>query len=436
MVIPEGSLYVNLVIFIVSLSFCALFSFLETSMMAMRLFQLKELAQKAGRYQQLFKAIEEDPNRLLNTILVAYNLVNIIVATTGELVVTELLPESLPSSVRYTLSVCILTGAVTIIGDILPKNIVKLRGEKYFASTLWLTNLAYYLLYPFVTLLSLFTDMVARLFFGKSTTEEDPVTSEREIQFLIGYIDEKGLMDRDKTNMLQSIFRLSTTSVREIMVPGPEIVMIDISKSVQDAYQMFIKYQFSRLPVYKGDMNNVVGMLHFKDLIPVLTKSIERPLRELMRPILFIPESTKVNQLLREFKSKHMHIAMVIDEHGGVAGLATLEDVIEEIVGEIHDEYEAISERIVLVGKGKWLVDGRAELDKLAALLKISFQTEAAVTTIGGFLTEQFQRLPQKGDKLSYQGYTFQVQKVTSKRVVQALIFAGDKKEQLPAEQK
>lgn len=429
----EGSLVVNLIVFLISLAFCALFSFLETSMMALRLFQLKELAQKTGRYKELFSAIERDPNRLLNAILIAYNLANTIAATAGTFVIEELL-SSLPSIVSYTVGVLVVTGALLIIGDILPKNIVKFRGEAYFASALWLTNLTFYLLYPFVTLLGRFTDAIIRLIIGPQRLQDDPVTSEKEIQFLISYIDEKGLMESEKTNMLQSIFRLSTTQVREIIVPGPDIVMIEASKTVQDAYQLFNKYQFSRFPVYKDNVNNVIGMLHFKDLIPVLTKNIERPLRELMRPILYIPESIKVNQLLREFKSKRMHIAIVIDEHGTVAGLVTLEDVIEEIVGEIYDEYEAITERIVSVGKGTWLIDGRLELDKLTAFLKVRFASESGATTLGGFLTEHFQRLPHKGERLSYEGYTFQVRKVTTKKIEQVLVKAeGQEKEQLPA---
>lgn len=419
--LAAGVIIINLLLFIGSVALCMMFSFLETSMMVLRLFQLKELAQRTGRYKRLFHALENDPNRLLNAILIAYNLANTIAVITGTFVLDELM-VSLPSTVRWAIGVLVLTVGLTLFGDILPKNVVRFRGEKYFAATLWLTNLTFYLLYPFVNLLGKLTDMLLRLFIGDQTVEDIPVTSEKEIQFLINYIDEKGLMETEKTGMLLSIFRLSTTPVRDIMVPGTDIVMIEASKSVQDAYDLFVKHQFSRIPVYKEQTHNVIGMLHFKDLVPLWAKDIEQPLREIVRPILFIPESIKVNQLLQTFKKKHMHIAMVINEHGSITGLATLEDVIEEIVGEIHDEYEAITERIVSIGKGLWMVDGRAELDKLGALLKVKFETEAAVTTLGGFLTERFQRLPRKGERLVYDGYSFQVRKVSSKKVLQVLV--------------
>jgi putative hemolysin len=422
--IADGSsLLINFVVFLISLGFCSLFSFLETSMMALRLFQLKELAQKTGSYQTLFRALEEDPNRLLNAILIAYNLANTIAATAGTFVIEQLL-SSLPSSLSYSIGVLLITGALLIFGDIIPKNIVKFRGERFFASTLWLTNLTFYGLYPFVTLLGKFTNTIVRLIVGPTAAGDEAITSEKEIQFLISYIDEKGLMDSEKTNMLQSIFRLSTTPVKEIMVPAPDIIMIDSKKTVQDAYQLFNKCQFSRIPVFKDDPNNIIGMLHIKDVVPVIAQKIEKPLKEYFRPILFIPESIKVNQLLKAFKNKHMHIAMVINEHGSVTGMVTLEDVLEEIVGEIHDEYESIIERIMPLQKGNWLVDARTELDKLEKILKITFESESKVTTLGGFLVEQFQYLPEKGEQIDYKDYTFQVQQVTNKKIVRVLIIA------------
>lgn len=424
--IAEGSsLLINAVVFLISLGFCSLFSFLETSMMALRLFQLKELAQRSGSYQKLFKALEEDPNRLLNAILIAYNLANTIAATAGTFVIEQLL-SSLPSSLGYSIGVLIITGAILIFGDIIPKNVVKFRGERFFASTLWLTNLTFYSLYPFVTLLGKFTGFIVKLIVGSESVDESAVTSEKEIQFLISYIDEKGLMESEKTAMLQSIFRLSTTPVKDIMIPAPDIVTIDSNRSIQDAYEIFHEYQYSRIPVYKDNPNNIIGMLHIKDIVPVIAQKIEKPLKDFIRPILFIPESVKVNQLLKAFKSKHMHIAMVINEHGSVTGLATLEDVLEEIVGEIHDEYEAVIERIMPLQEGNWLIDARTELDKLEKILKIQFESESKVTTLGGFLVEQFQRLPEKGEQLTYKNYTFQVQQVTNKKIVRILAFKND----------
>ncbi len=424
----SSGILLNFIAFIISLALCALFSFLETSMMALRLFQLEELAQKTGKYKALFKSLEKDPNRLLNALLIAYNLVNTIATMSGTVLVEEILKHtSLPDYISYIIEVVVITAVLLLIGDIIPKNVVKFRGEKFFASSLWLTNLTFYTLYPFVTLLGFFTNAILRFIVGPTENAAEQITSEKEIQYLIGYIDEKGLMEREKTSMLQSIFRLSTTSARDILVPAPEIVMIEAQQSINDAHQLFNRCQFSRFPVYKGDPNNVIGMLHFKDLLPQLSQNnADKPVKDFMRPILFIPESIRINQILQEFKSKHMHIAMIINEHGSITGMVTLEDILEEIVGEIHDEYESITEKIYPLPSGGWLADGSIELEKLASVLKIQFDRSSNITTLGGFLIEQLQRLPKRGEKLHYKGYVFLIQQVTKTKIVQVLIKPAD----------
>ena len=419
--LTDGSLFTNAILFGISLGFCALFSFLETSITALRLFKLKELAQATGSYQQLFESLEKNPNRLLNTILIANNLSDVTAATLGTMLMEQLL-SSFPSSIGFFLGIFLTTALLLIFGEIIPKNIAKARGEKLFASTLWITNIIFYALYPFVTFLVKISDYIMHKFGSPSLENGEYITSEKEIQFLIDYINEKGLIEPEKTSMLQSIFQLGTTPVKEIMVPSTSVIALNTETSIKEVYNMFGKYQFSRFPVYEGAPENVIGMLHLKDAFSLIAKGEERSLKEIVRPILFIPESIKVNQLLKEFKEQHMHIAMVINEYGGIIGLVTLEDVLEEIVGEIRDEYEAVTEKIVALKPGGWLVDASIELDQLSKLLNISFEAEDALT-LGGFLTERLQHLPKKGERFAYKHYTFQVQQASPKRVFQVLIF-------------
>ncbi|HAU30337.1 TPA: hypothetical protein DCW54_01760 [Candidatus Dependentiae bacterium] len=416
-----GGIALNAVIFLVSLAFCALFSFLETAMVAMRLFQLKELAQKKSGYDTLFATLEKDPNRLLNAILISYNLANTLAATAGTFVIEELL-KGIPSSLGYAIGVFVVTALILIVGDVLPKNIVRMRGERYFESTLWLTNLVLVVLNPFVKLFNRFTNWILSFIVGQSAEEVEELPSEKEVQFLISYIDEKGLMDPDKTSMLKSIFDLSSTVVRDIMVPEVDVIMVEAEQGFIAAHELFTKYQFSRFPVYRGKDDNVIGMLHFKDLVPVLAQRSDAQVQDIMRPIMFVPESMKINQLLKELKAKHMHIAMVINEHGMVTGMVTLEDVLEEIVGEIHDEYENVSEKIYEIRAGAWLAEGNIELKELSRWLSISLNAESSVKTLGGFLIEQFQRIPLVGEYLDYQGFRFKVQQATPKKVLQVVI--------------
>lgn len=411
----------NSILFVGALVLCALFSFLETSITALRLFKLKELAQKLGRYRELFVSLEQTPTHLLNTMLVANTLASTTAATAGTFLVDRAF-ASLPTSISFALSILVVTAAILIFGEIIPKNIAKMHGEHYFQSTLWLTNLLFYTLYPFVRLLIHLSNFMIGIFVGLPTERDGFVTSEKEIQFLINYIDEKGLMEREKTTMLRSVFDLGTTPVKEIMIPATAVVTIGAHQSVADAFKLFTDHQFSRLPVYECDKNNIIGMLYFKDLVPLITNAHAQLIKTIIRPILFIPETIKVNQLLKEFKERHVHIAMVVHEYGSVVGLVTLEDVLEEIVGEIHDEYEAVTSKIVPLDPSGWLIEACVSLKELEEVLHISFETEGS-STLGGFLAERLQHLPKKGERLSYKKYTFQVQQAEGKKTQQVLTF-------------
>lgn len=422
--IPQSFVYMQLLGFFISLFFCAIFSFLETSITALRLFKLKELEKNIKQYKALFQILEKDPHRILITILIAASLSNV----TAAALITHLMESTfarlnLSQGLGFSLGIGLATTAILIFGEVIPKNFARSHGERFLHSTLWITNTVFYILYPFVSLLTRISNFFVYRFAPKHATTAHLVTSESEIQFLIDYIDEKGLMDSDKTAMLRSIFSLGKTPVKEIMVPEMSVVAIDARASLQEALDIFCKHQFTRLPVYEhGSKNNIIGFIHQKDIFLLLSQNKQKPLKEILRPLLFVHESLKVNQLLRELRQQHMHMAMVLNEYGSITGLVTLEDAIEEIVGEIKDEYEPEVENIMPLKDGGWLVDARTDLDDLRTLLNIDFHAEASLT-LGGFLAEQLQHLPKKGERLLYKGFYFQVQKASPKRVIQVLIF-------------
>ena len=418
--------YTEIIGFMISLVFCAIFSFLETSITALRLFKLKELASSSSsRYQTLLATLERNPHQVLITILIAKNIANVTAAALITNVMERIFAHfHFSGSVGFSVGIGIASAAILLFGEVIPKNVAKIRGEKLLPSTLWFTNFVFYLFYPLVTfLLKLSANFIAM--FGGSTEPIESVTSEHEIRFLINYINEKGLMEREKTEMLQSIFKLGSKLVREIMVPASDIIMLSADTPIKNVVETFSKYQFSRFPVYKDKIDNIIGMIHQKDLFMVMSKGQETVLPSLVRPILFVPDTMRINQLLREFRQQRKHIAIVLNEYGIITGLVTLEDVLEEIVGEISDEYEPVTEKIVALEKGGWLVDASIDLETLSKLLHISFEGENVVT-LGGFLTYQLQHLPKKGESISYRSYKFEVQKASPKRVSQVLIIKED----------
>ncbi len=414
-------LYGEFALFFLSLLGCALFSFIETSITALRLFKLKEIATGTTRYAALLDTLENNPHQVLVTILIANCLANV----TAAALITNIMERvfaslKLSTSLGFSLGIGIGTFLILVIGEVVPKNVAKVHGEKLFKSVLWVTNITYFVMYPFVSLLIHISNFFVR-FIGGSSESTEAVTSEREIRFLIDYINKKGLIETEKTEMLQSIFNFGSKEVREIMVPAVDIIMINATASIPDALAMFSKYQFSRLPVYEENQENIIGMLYQKDIFALLSHDHHKSLHDLVRPILFVPESMKINQLLRKFRQQRMHMAIVINEYGSITGLVSLEDVLEEIVGEISDEYEEVTEKVIPLQEGGWLVDASVDLKSLSELLDITFSTNAV--TLGGFLTEQLQHLPNKGERILYKHYYFQVHKASHKRILQVLIF-------------
>ena len=421
----HSTMYVQIGYFTISLLFCALFSFLETAVTALRIFNLNEISKSTRGYRFLFATLEKEPQRVLISILIANSIANVTSAALITQVMEDLFASlQLSEGLGFSLGIAIATTAILIIGEILPKNIAQAHGSRLFKSTLWLINLTFYLMYPLVIILSSFSNFIINSMkrFETSTDSAEVLSSEKEIQFLIKHINKKGLMDSEKSDMLHSIFDLGTTTVQEIMVSKSDIISINVDLSIDDALQVFTQYHYSRLPVYEGEVDNIIGMVHQKDILLLLSHKETRKLKELVRPILFVPETVKVNKLLRQFKQQRHHIAMVLNEYGIIIGLVTLEDAIEEIVGDINDEHESASEHIVALEEGRWLVYAGINLDEIEKLLTITFDREDSMT-LAGFLTEKLQRLPKKGERFPYKGYVLQIQKTTPKRIIQVLIF-------------
>ncbi len=410
--------------FIIALCACALFSFLETSITALRLFKLKELAQKNPKYHDFFVQLEKKPQNVLTTIIIANCLSNVIAAATSTTIMEYLLAKINFEGLGFSLGIGLATVAILIFGEIIPKNLAKSKGEKLLRSSLWIANFIFKIFRPFIPLLHKLSSYFIYMIGGKKALEDtnDWIASEKEIQFLIEHINEKGLMETEKTAMLQNIFELGKTPVKEVMIPSTDIISIDINTPINNVIKTFSKYQYTRLPVYENKIDNIIGMLHLKDVFILWTQKKDKPLKEVIRTISFVPESLKINQLLRQLQEQHQHIAIVINEYGSITGLVTLEDILEEIVGEISDEYESAEKKVVKLKQGGWLVHATTSLDELEDILNITFETEDALT-LGGFLIEKAQHLPKKGERISYKNYYFQIQKASIKRVLQVLIF-------------
>lgn len=422
------TLFTQVMIFFAALAFSALFAFLETAFTALRLFKLKELQLSVSKYKHLFVSWEKNPQRILITVLIANNFTHVLTSV----LIAEIMQKFL-GQLGLAIGVAVATVMILIFGEIIPKSFAKSHHERLFGSFLWLVNILYHLFYPAVSFLLRIADAVFSRIGATHILEKNEDVSEKEIEFLIDYSDQKGIMETEKTEMLQNIFSLGQTHVKEIMSPKSEITALNTKATFEEAIKVFNQSHYSRLPVYQGSEDNIVGIVHQKDIFELLLKNQRMDLSKLIRPVLFVPETQKINQLLSEFLKKRMHMAIVIDEYGSVAGLATLEDIVEEIIGDITDEHEVIDAAIVPLEKGGWLIDGGISLEDLEDEFKITFNAEDSVT-LAGWLAEQLQHLPRKGERVFHEGYCFQIQQASAKRVLQVLVFEN-KEEELPPEE-
>lgn len=417
--------YLSILFFIISLIACAIFSFIETSVTALRLFKLKELESESKKYKKFFGYLENQPQTVLITIVIAKCLADVTTSALSTSIMERIFSSlKLSSGLGFSLGIALAAIAILVFGEIIPKNLAKLHGEKIFRSVLWLANIIFRTFRPLASTATRVSDFLFYKIGGKEALEGtgDWVSSEKEIKFLIDHIQEKGLMETKKTQMLQSIFDLGITPIKEVMVPSVDAVCINSNSSIQETLDIFSQNQFTRYPVYENKVENIIGILHIKDVFILKSNGQEKPLQEIVRPVSFIPEGVKVNQLLKQMQELHQHMAIVVNEFGSVTGLVTLEDILEEIVGEIRDEYESTPEKIINLSYENWLIDASVSLDELEELLKITFDAEEAVT-LGGFLTEQLQHLPEKDEQLIYKNYYFQVQSADRKRVRKVLVF-------------
>jgi putative hemolysin len=243
--------------------------------------------------------------------------------------------------------------------------------------------------------------------------------TEDEIKTWVESDEEPGSLEREERQMIYSIFQFGDTLTREIMIPRIDIIALDVGTSIDDAIQTFLTSGHSRLPVYENTIDNVIGLLYAKDLLKVsIAKNEQVPLRKIVRPAYFVPETKKVDELLAEMQSQRIHMGIVVDEYGGVAGLVTLEDIVEEIVGEIRDEYDAASEEALYqeIAENEYSFQGKIDLDDFNEIMNADLSKDES-DTLAGYLYDQMGRVPQGGESIQVDGLSFSIEQVSGRRI-------------------
>jgi CBS domain containing-hemolysin-like protein len=392
------------------------FSGSETALVSVNRIRLKKLAEEGDANAVVVEGLLEHPNKLLATILVGNNLVNISAAA----IATSLAIDFFGSR-GVGIATGVMTFLVLVFGEITPKGYAIRNAERISLRIAKPMELLVRVLYPVVRILTAITKPLIRRFGGD--VRFTPYVTEDEIKMLVEVGEREGVIEKGEKEMIHGVFEFGETEAKEVMVPRIDMKCLSVDDSIEKAVEFVKATGHSRFPVYEKNIDNIVGILNSKDLFGRRSKA---SLRELIRPAYYVPESKKLDEILREMQERKTQMAIVVDEYGGTAGLVTLEDILEEIVGEILDEYDTEEPGVQIIEEGVALVDAKTSIDDLNDALDIDLPEEE-FETVGGLIFNVLGRIPSPGDKVKINGNTMIVEKMRGRRIAKIRVIKAPK---------
>jgi CBS domain containing-hemolysin-like protein len=411
----------------VALLLSAIFSGAETALTALSEARAKAIVDAGGRRAQLLKLWLDKPHHVLTATLIGDHAANTVIA-----VLASLVAQRVFQSLAVTVVVAVAVIAVLVFGEITPRSFAKTHAATVAPTLMPVVWIAYIVFFPLVVAFTRFSHVLVRVS-GGAVTRSGPFVTEDDIAAMITIGSREGVLDKQEGRMLKSVLDLGDTLVREVMVPRTEISALPLSASLDEVLSEAREKGHSRMPIFDDTLDEVKGFFHTKDLLHALAEKKPFHLKEHLRPVLFVPELMRVSDLLKLFQKRKTHLAVVVDEYGGTAGIVAFEDVLEEIVGPIQDEHDEEDAPVKKIDDRRFLAEGRAPLYELGEALNVTFPTDGGYETLGGFLIARTGRMPQRGDRVIFAGHTFVVREADEKRVARVEIERAPGTSQPPA---
>lgn len=399
----------------------------EFALVKVRGSQLDVKAQRGNSRAKLAKSLVEKLDAYLSATQLGITLASLALGAVGEKVISEIVIRSFEKSgleistltvhsLALPIALTLLTFFHVTIGEQIPKMI----GIKYSMATAlviaWPLRIFYFIFSPFIWFLNKSSNTVLRIMGIKKMGDEE-VHTEEELRLILTESEEGGAIKPSENELIQNVFDFDDRIVKQIMVPQNRVIALDVELGKNEITKQVIEEGFSRIPIYLGDIDNVIGIVHSKDLLKALIENKFRSLKDIMRPVHFVPESMKINELLRDFQKHHIQMAIVTNEFGSTAGLITMEDIIEELVGEIQDEHDEEKPKVEKKSDTEFIVNAQAAITDVNEALPIALPENTHYETVSGYINYIFGRIPATNDKRFKDGYEITILKRTRQSV-------------------
>lgn len=409
-----GSDTVSFIIIVVCIVMSAYFSATETAFSSLNRIRVKNMAEKGSRRAQLVLKLSEKYDDLLSTILIGNNIVNIACASIATVLFVSLLGNEAGPSV----STAVITVAVLVFGEVSPKSVAKESPEKFAMFSAPLLSVLIKVLLPFNFLFRQWKKMLSLIF----RTADDSGITEEELLTFVDEAKQDGGIDEQESMLIHSALEFTEQEAIDILTPRINITAVSTEDTKEKVASVFAETAFSRIPLYKDSLDHIVGIIYHKDFYNYVYNG-DKKISEIIRPTLYVPKNKKVGVLLKELQKKKLHFAVVLDEFGGTVGIITLEDILEELVGEIWDEHDEVSDDIEIKSEDEFVASGFARVDELFEVLGIDANNaDIQSVIVNGWVMNELGQMPEKNSTFEYEGYHITVLEIVENRVGKILV--------------
>ncbi|HLI07986.1 MAG TPA: hemolysin family protein [Ktedonobacteraceae bacterium] len=412
-----GEMWLQFFILIISLFLSATASAAETALTSVSRIKLKNMVEEGDQKAIQIDHLLAEPNVFLSTILVV-NSVAVIVASS----MATVLALTFSASFGEVIATVVTSLVVLIFCEITPKTAAVQNPIRWARLMVGPVRRAAWLLHPVVWSLGAITNFFVRFLGGGQMKHRGPFVTEEELRLLVSVGEEEGVLEEEETEMIRSIFEFADTTVREVMIPRIDMVTLESDATVDQAVDLALQGGFSRIPVYEDNIDNIIGILYTKDMLKQLREGHDHtPIRDLLRPAYFVPETKRLDDLLREIRQRRIHMVIVVDEYSSVAGLVTIEDLVEEIVGDIKDEFDREENLYERVSPDEYIFDAKISINDFNDITDMHLD-DTYYDTLGGFLYAQLDKIPVAGDTTTFNDTIFKVLATRGRRITKVQV--------------